>query len=118
MLIQEAQFQAQETPFSAYDPGTITKTFANVGGGTHQVRKRTMEQTPTSTATFGLDSLNDPLNVNLNLNSPTFTYSQANVGTSLTVTANAAYTINPVHSARNCLWLSYKWSSSNSYWKN
>ena len=83
---------------SAYDPGTITKTFANVGGGTHQVRKTYDGTNSTSAATFGSDSLNDPLNVNLNLNSPTFTYSQANVGTSLTVTANAAYTINPVHS--------------------
>ena len=36
--------------------------------------------------------------MNLNINSPTFTYSQANVETSLTVTANAAYIINPVHS--------------------
>ena len=83
---------------SAYDPGTITKTFANVGGGTHQVRKTYDGTNSTSSATFGSDSLNDPLNVNLNLNSPTFTYSQANVGTSLTVTANAAYSINPVHS--------------------
>ena len=55
---------------SAYDPGTITKTFSNISGGSHQVRKTYDGTNSISGATLGSDSLNDPLNVNLNLNSP------------------------------------------------
>ena len=84
---------------TGYDPGNITKSYANISGESYTVNKTYDSTTSTDTATFGTATTTSAnglsSNISLTLSSPTLTYDDADFNdNSKTVTASSAYTIS------------------------
>ncbi len=84
---------------TGYDPGDITKSYANISGESYTVNKTYDSTTSTDTATFGTATTTSAnglsSNISLTLSSPTLTYDDADFNdNNKTVTASSAYTIS------------------------
>ena len=84
---------------TGYDPGNVTKSYANISGESYTVNKTYDSTTSTDTATFGTATTTSAnglsSNISLTLSSPTLTYDDADFNdNSKTVTASSAYTIS------------------------